>query len=132
MAQWSYRTFLTRLQNPETLHCIVPYRSDSRSCWTGTRTRICTDLQLRLLCWVSFNCSESQGMQYAAEVGASNSRRHIERLGYARRPTSVLLVYAMEAINNVTGTFTVSLIIVAVLLGGSAILATSLKENDQR
>ena len=63
---------------------------------------------------------------------ASNSRRHIQRLSYAAGQVSVLLVYAMEAINNVTGTFTVSLIIVAVLLGASAILATRLKENDQR
>ncbi|HQB07495.1 MAG TPA: MFS transporter, partial [Rectinema sp.] len=72
------------------------------------------------------------GMQYAAEVAHPTPEGTSNGLVTLAGQISVLLVYAMEAINNVTGTFTVSLIIVAVLLGGSAILATSLKENDQR
>jgi len=72
------------------------------------------------------------GMQYAAEVAHPTPEGTSNGLVTLAGQVSVLLVYAMEAINNVTGTFTVSLIIVAVLLGASAILATRLKENDQR
>ena len=72
------------------------------------------------------------GMQYAAEVAHPTPEGTSNGLVTLAGQVSVLLVYAMEAINNVTGTFTASLIIVAVLLGASAILATRLKENDQR
>jgi len=70
------------------------------------------------------------GMQYAAEVARPTPEGTSNGLVTLAGQISVLLVYAMEAINNVTGTFTASLITVAVLLGASALLATSLKEND--
>ncbi len=43
----------------------------------------------------------------------------------------MLLVYAMEAINNITSTFTASLIAAAVLLGFSVLLATKLTEKGE-
>ena len=69
------------------------------------------------------------GMQYSAEVvrpvpeGSSNGL--VSLAGQA----SVLLVYAMEALNSATGTFTASLLASAFLLALSAFLATRLHEG---
>ena len=69
------------------------------------------------------------GMQYSAEVvrpvpeGSSNGL--VSLAGQA----SVLLVYAMEALNAATGTFTASLLASAFLLALSAFLATRLHEG---
>jgi MFS family permease len=69
------------------------------------------------------------GMQYAAEavrpVPEGSSNGLVSLAGQA----SVLLVYAMEALNAATGSFTASLLASAFLLALSAILATRLSEG---
>lgn len=69
------------------------------------------------------------GMQYAAEVARPTPEGTSNGLVTLAGQVSVLLVYAMEAINNATGTFTASLMAVAALLGFSVFLATRLEEK---
>lgn len=69
------------------------------------------------------------GMQYAAEVARPTPEGTSNGLVTLAGQVSVLLVYAMEAINNATGTFTASLMAVAALLGFAVFLATRLEEK---
>jgi len=69
------------------------------------------------------------GMQYAAEAARPTPEGTSNGLVTLAGQISVVLVYAMEALNNATRSFTASLIAVAVLLAISAILATQLKED---
>ncbi len=71
------------------------------------------------------------GMQYAAEAARPTPEGTSNGLVTLAGQISVLLVYAMEAINNITGTFTASLIAAAVLLGFSVLLATKLTEKGE-
>jgi MFS family permease len=69
------------------------------------------------------------GMQYAAEVARPTPEGTSNGLVTLAGQVSVLLVYAMEAINNATGTFTASLMAVTALLVFSVFLGTRLAEK---
>jgi cyanate permease len=69
------------------------------------------------------------GMQYAAEVARPTPEGTSNGLVTLAGQISVVLVYAMEALSNATGSFAVSLVAVAILLAISAIVATKLKED---
>ncbi len=70
------------------------------------------------------------GMQYAAEAARPTPEGTSNGLVTLAGQISVVIVYAMEALNNLTGTFTAALIVLAALLAASALLATRLKENE--
>ena len=69
------------------------------------------------------------GMQYAAEAVRPTPEGSSNGLVSLAGQASVLLVYGMEAINSVTGSFEASLAASAVLLAFSAFLATRLVET---
>jgi len=68
------------------------------------------------------------GMQYAAETARPAPEGATNGLVSLAGQASVALVWAMEAINRASGSFTVSLAACAILLALSALLATTLKE----
>ncbi|MFZ2781202.1 MAG: MFS transporter [Rectinemataceae bacterium] len=69
------------------------------------------------------------GMQYAAEAVRPTPEGSSNGLVSLAGQASVLLVYAMEALNAATGSFTASLVASAVLLALVAFLATRLVES---
>ncbi|MCX7027894.1 MAG: MFS transporter [Spirochaetes bacterium] len=69
------------------------------------------------------------GMQYAAEIARPTPEGSSNGLVSLAGQASVLLVYAMEAVNRATGSFTVSLAASAVLLVFSTFLAGRLVEG---
>jgi MFS family permease len=72
------------------------------------------------------------GMQYAAEVARPTPEGTSNGLVTLAGQVSVLLVYAMEAINNATGSFTTSLMAVTALLAFSVFLGTKLEEKAEK
>jgi len=68
------------------------------------------------------------GMQYAAETARPAPEGATNGLVSLAGQASVALVWAMEAINRASGSFSVSLTACAALLALSALLATTLKE----
>jgi hypothetical protein len=68
-------------------------------------------------------------MQYAAEVARPTPEGTSNGLVTLAGQVSVLLVYAMEAINNATGSFTTSLMAVTALLAFSVFWGTRLEEK---
>jgi MFS family permease len=72
------------------------------------------------------------GMQYAAEVARPTPEGTSNGLVTLAGQVSVLLVYAMEAINNATGSFTTSLMAVTALLAFSVFLGTRLEEKAEK
>lgn len=69
------------------------------------------------------------GMQYASETAHPTPEGSSNGLVSLAGQASVVLVWAMEAINAATGNFSVSLLAMAVLLAVAALLGSSLKEN---
>ncbi|MBL8967488.1 MAG: MFS transporter [Spirochaetaceae bacterium] len=72
------------------------------------------------------------GMQYASESVRPTPEGSSNGLVSLAGQASVLLVYAMEALNRATGSFAASLASCAALLALAALLATRLKEAPSR